>query len=128
MRHPILAAALLLTVAGTTAACGLHKSNPTFEVIFEASGAHAKKFTYSAPYGPGPDESKRKPQGENLTDQPLPWRRGIATKAGEVTLAVTPTNDTATCRILVEKKEVAKQQGQPGAPVTCTATIKGSTG
>jgi hypothetical protein len=128
VRRSILAAALLLTVAGMTTGCGLLKRNPTFEVIMEASGTQAKKITYAAPYGPGPDEDKREPQKADLTDQALPWKRGLVTKAGEVTLTVAPTDGAATCRIVVENKQVDKQQGQPGAPVTCRATVKGSDG
>jgi hypothetical protein len=30
----------------------------------------------------------------------------------------------ATCRLEVEKKEIDKKKGAPGAPVTCTAKIK----
>jgi len=126
VRRPILATALLLTVAGTTTACGVLRKNPTFEVIMEASGTQAQKITYSAPYGPGPDEDKRLPQTEELTDQQLPWQRGLVTKAGEVTFTVAPRDGAATCRIVVADKEVAKQQGQPGAPVTCRATVKGA--
>jgi hypothetical protein len=50
--------------------------------------------------------------------QPRTLRRPISA------LVVTPKEGAATCRIEVEKKEVAKVQGQPGAPVTCTATVK----
>jgi hypothetical protein len=122
LRRPIVAGAMLLTVVSSTTACGVIKRDPTFEVIMEATGTQAKQISYTAPHGPGP-EDEGKPQAAELTEQPLPWQRGLVTKGGEVTFTVTPKDGVTTCRIVLEKKEVAKQQGQPGAPVTCHATI-----
>ncbi len=124
MRRNVFAVtALLLAVPMLTTACGAFSSDSDLarssEVILDAGGS-ADKITYKLP-------TKDEPNGDNATvlDSPqLPWHAGRVVLPGTVTLIVAPAKDgVATCRLEVEKKEVDKKTGAPGAPVTCTAKI-----
>ena len=119
MRRTILTVATLLTVAALTSGCGVLKRGPHYyEVQLEVTGS-AGKITYSIP--PGEPDVPARPATE-VADPTVPWKEARVTTGGEFTLQVTPKDGPATCRILIEKKEVAKKDGQPGSTLTCTAS------
>jgi len=122
MRRALAATTLLLTVAAATTGCGAFKKDDeltsALEYHLEVTGAAAQKITYSLP------QYKKDNLDLEDVDQVAPWKKAGITDPGTLTLTVTPKDGAATCRIVVEKKELAKKQGQPGAPVTCTAKIK----
>jgi len=133
MRRTIaLTAGLLLTGALMTG-CGVFKKSPdaaAVEYHFEVTGAGTGKISYSIPQYSGKEGDPIRPVTGGEPSATLPWKASGVAYPGKVTLEVTPSTGVATCRIRFakdndsEKKEVAKQQGQPGAPVTCTATVK----
>lgn len=53
----------------------------------------------------------------------VPWSQLLVINRGETVLEATPSKGALTCRIVVEKKEVAKVTGAPGQKVTCTAEV-----
>jgi hypothetical protein len=125
MRRNVFAVTvLLLAVPMLTTACGAFSSDSDLarssEVILDAGGS-ADKVTLKLP-------TKEEPNGgdsKELVSPELPWHAGRVVLPGTVTLIVTPAkNGVATCRLEVEKKQVDKKMGAPGAPVTCTAKIK----
>jgi hypothetical protein len=122
MRRAIAATALLLTVAAATTGCGAFSKDQELSTSLEyhlaVTGGAAEKITYSVP------RFREKNFEENEAAPALPWTKAGITWPGVLTVVVTPTSGAATCRIEVEKKELAKVEGKPGAPVTCTAKIK----
>jgi hypothetical protein len=125
MRRTISAATLLLTVAALASGCGYFKKGPkNYEVFLEAPGTQVQNVVYSLPpdtESPGGD-GKRHTNKESNPE--LPFRRGLVLYPGGVTFTVTPkTGAAATCVIIVEKKQVAKKVGKPGAPVTCSTNL-----
>jgi hypothetical protein len=122
MRRALAATTLLLIVTAATTGCGAFKKDDelssALEYHLEATGGSAEKITYSIP--------QYKADNLDLEDPgpALPWKKAGITYPGTMTVTVTPKDGAASCRIVVEKKELAKKQGQAGAPVTCTAKIK----
>jgi hypothetical protein len=113
LRTTASAAAVLL---GAVLLAGCSKG-PDYEVIFEAEGAGAaREISYLTPGESTPTAVK---------DATLPWTAGrVPATPGRILLEVTPAKGaTATCRIVVEKAEVAKQVGQPGQKVTCEKVL-----
>jgi hypothetical protein len=133
MRRTIALTAGLLLTATLTTGCGLFKNGPdaaAVEYHFEVSGAGTAKIAYSVPEYDGQEGEKIHTVSGGEADATLPWKDSGVAYPGKVTLEVTPGTGAAACRILFaqdyksKKREVAKRQGQPGAPVTCTATVK----
>jgi hypothetical protein len=133
MRRTIALTAGLLLTATLTTGCGLFKKGPdaaAVEYHFEVSGAGTAKITYSIPEYNGQKNEKIHTVSGGEPNATLPWKTAGVAYPGKVTLEVTPGTGAAACRILFaqdyksKKKEVAKKQGQPNAPVTCTATVK----
>src|SRR3954465_5347244 len=119
MRRTILTTAMLLAVVASTSGCGMLRRGPHYyEIGLEVTGP-AEKITYSVPPN-SPDESAQPPTG--VAAPTVPWKEVRVTTGGEVKLQVTPKDGPVTCRILVEKRQVAKKEGQPGRELTCTAT------
>ena len=119
-----LSAAVLL---GSTllAASGCSREPLNYEVLFfvESSTATTGKVVVTTP-----DEAERGKVGRPHTSEPeqvtLPWKAGRVTGKGKTSIEVTPAKGAVTCRIVVEKKEVAKVVGKDGQPVTCEADVR----
>jgi hypothetical protein len=122
MRRAIAATALLFAVTATTTGCGMFSKDDELSTSLEyhlnVTGGTAEKITFSVP--------RYKETNLDLEESApaLPWKKAGITWPGVLTVVVTPKDGAATCRIEVEKKELAKVVGKPGAPVTCTAKIK----
>jgi len=119
MRRTILTVATLSAVVAFTSGCGVLKRGPHYyEIGLEVTGK-AGKITFSVP--PNSPDEKAQPPTE-VAGPTVPWKEVRVTVGGEVKLQVTPTDGPVTCRILIEKKQVAKKEGPPGTELTCTAT------
>jgi hypothetical protein len=130
MRRTAPAALTLLSLASLAVfagGCGFMKKSDLSSLVeyhFEVTGNAAERVSYSVP-------QKQMPNGmvtEDVANPALPWKQAGVANAGVITLQVLPAGGAATCRIVIEKKEVAKKQGQPGASLTCTAKVKGDEG
>ncbi|GIE77409.1 hypothetical protein Aph02nite_33590 [Actinoplanes philippinensis] len=53
----------------------------------------------------------------------VPWSQLLVINQGETVLEATPSKGALACRIVVEKKEVAKVTGASGQKVTCKAGV-----
>jgi hypothetical protein len=134
MRRMIMITATLLLTATLTTGCGFFKRGPDASAVefhFDVTGAGTGKITYSVPQYNGQEDEKIHVVASEEANAALPWTMSGVAYAGTVTLEVTPSGTgPVTCRIRFAenykspKKEVAKKQGQPGTPVTCTATVK----
>ena len=124
MRRAIVATALLLAVTATTTGCGLFSKDDelssSLEYHVNVSGVTAEKVTLSIPQYKENNVTSEEPAPA------LPWKQAGLVWPGTMTVVVTPKEGAATCRIEVEKKELAKVEGKPGEPVTCTAKVKAS--
>jgi hypothetical protein len=123
MRRATTLTATLLTVTALTTGCGyFHKGrlSESLEYHLEVTGVTTDKIDYSVI---NEDNSTN-----NLSEPTpaLPWKIAGITWPGKISVTLVPTGGPATCRIVVEKKEVAKKVGQPGVPLTCDGTVKGS--
>ena len=125
MRRTVTAAILLAVVAASTTGCGFfHKSklSDTLEYHFEVTGAGAQKISYA--YTGLGEKDQEHPVAEDVATPHLPWTQAGIAMPGQIRLDVTPTDGPATCRIVVEKKELVKKEGPAGAPLSCVATAK----
>jgi hypothetical protein len=126
MRRTISAAVLLLAVTATTTGCGFFKKSDLSELVeyhFQVTGVAADKITYALQQRD--EHHNMRTIAEEKANPTLPWTQAGVADPGMITLTVTPKDGPATCRIVVEKKELAKKTGQPGAPLSCSAKIKG---
>jgi hypothetical protein len=117
----------LASVAMFASGCGFMKKSDLSSLVeyhFEVTGATAEHVSYSVPQTQAPNGLVT----EEIAKPALPWKQAGVANAGVITLQVVPAGGAATCRIVIEKKEVAKKQGEPGVPLTCTAKIKGDEG
>jgi spore maturation protein SpmA len=130
MRRTVPAAVTLLSLASLAvfaSGCGFMKKSDLSSLVeyhFEVTGGTAEHVSYSVPQQQAPNGAVT----ADVSNPALPWKNAGVANAGVITLQVMPTSGAATCRIVIEKKEVAKKQGQPGAPLTCTAKVKGDEG
>jgi hypothetical protein len=130
MRRTAPAALTLLSLASLAvfaSGCGFMKKSDLSSVVeyhFEVTGSTAEHVSYSIPQRQAPNGKVT----EDVSSPTLPWKLAGVADPGVITLQVMPAGGAATCRIVIEKKEVAKKQGQPGAPLTCTAKVKGDEG
>jgi hypothetical protein len=120
MRRTISGIALLLTVTALTAGChtGLGTPSPEMEYHFEVTGTSAQKISYSV------TQEKGRVTTEDADTTTLPWKQQGIAYAGQIRLDVMPTGGPVTCKIIVEKKQVAKKTGPAGTPLSCVATLK----
>jgi hypothetical protein len=122
MRRTISAAALLVAVAASTTGCGFfHKSdlNDLAEYHLFVTGAGTDKIDYAMT-----NSQKGSVDDETVANPKLPWTIAGVAYPGKISITVTPVGAPATCRIVVEKKELVKKQGAPGQPLVCEAKIK----
>jgi hypothetical protein len=130
MRRTVPAVLTLLSLASLAAfasGCGFMKKSDLSSMVeyhFEVTGNAAEHVSYSVPQQQAPDGIVN----TDVANPALPWKLAGVANPGVITLQVMPAGGAATCRIVIEKKEVAKKQGQPGAPLTCTAKVRGDEG
>jgi hypothetical protein len=130
MRRTVPAVLTLLSLASLAvfaSGCGfLQKSDLSrlVEYHFEVTGTSAEHVSYSVPQQQAPNGAVT----SDIANPALPWTIAGVANAGVISLQVVPAGGAATCRIVIEKKEVAKKQGQPGAPLICSAKVKGDEG
>ncbi len=130
MRRTVPAALTLLSLASLAvfaSGCGFMKKTDLSSMVeyhFEVTGSAAERLSYTVPQQQAPNGTV----GEEVANPALPWKTAGVANPGVITLQVMPTGGAATCRIVIEKNEVAKKQGQPGAPLTCTAKVRGDEG
>src|SRR5437867_1052965 len=113
MRRTVLASLTLLSLASVAvlaSGCGFMQKSDLSSLVeyhFEVTGNTAEHVSYSVP-------QKQAPNGlvtEEVANPALPWKQAGVANAGVITLQVVPAGGAATCRIVIEKKEVAKKQG-----------------
>ncbi|MGW1681176.1 hypothetical protein [Saccharopolyspora sp. NPDC002376] len=93
-------------------ACGT--KSYTYEVAFEVGGTGTAEVTMKFPGSPG---------GVTETMQLPASSTYIAEGLGPVTMSVKGTSGDVTCRIVLEKSEVAKGSGNTATPATCASEI-----
>jgi hypothetical protein len=122
MRRTITAAALLTATMLTTTGCGLFGSGgrlgESVEYHFEVTGSGTDKISYSYIA-----EDKSTVTQEEAAPA-LPWKQAGIAWPGEIRIDLTPKDGPATCKIIVEKKVLAKKKGVAGQPLSCVGKAK----
>jgi hypothetical protein len=113
----------MVAVTVLTTGCGYFKKGRLAQAVeyhLEVSGASVDKISYSYV---NEDEGKFQ---EEVPAPALPWKLAGVAFPGEIRIDLTPTGGPATCRIVVEKKQLAKKEGRPGAPLSCVGKVEAS--
>src|SRR4051812_39899281 len=106
-------ATVLAGVAALTSGCGL--LGKSYDITLEVTGqGTADKITY---FFPGDNK------GKDLGVTKLPWKEEASTGFGFIDVSATGKGPV-TCRILVNGKEVAKQDAPAGQQVACKGNVQ----
>lgn len=110
------AVAVLAVLIAGTAGCGL-TGGPTHELTFEVTGpAPADEVVIDPPGG-------QTSNAETLRNVTLPWQQTASTGFGFARLVAT-SQQALSCRILVDGREVAAEEGTDGGAIECRAKVQ----
>jgi hypothetical protein len=116
--------ATALAAAVTMTGCGYVWDDMVWYAYdLEVTGTAATSISIARP-----DTENPKPVANEVPDPSLPFKHEAGThvkQSGDLTLRVIPKDGEATCRIVIDGKEVVKKTGPAGIELVCATTLKG---